>query len=135
MGKGKVFVISSTPSTSMPTRLPVAVVGKRVAQCLITFITTRASSWTALSGASLLWDCQRAKAFEGAYTYSVSDMAEGVIRMSTRGDRKDSCWLSCSRSSAWTNPRCGGFCIVGENILDDSAEVLPVSLLPRSRSA
>ena len=55
----------------------------------------------------------------------MSDMAEGVVRIRTRGDSSQSRALSCSRSWAWTNVKCRGFCIVGENILDTSTEVQP----------
>lgn len=119
------------PSTSIPTRLPVAVVWKRVAQCLITFMTTRASSWTALSGASLLPDCQLCAGIWEPNTYSMSDMAEGMMRTGTRGDSSESCSLPCSRSLAWTNVKCRGFCIVGENILNSFAEVQPKHLEQR----
>ena len=40
VGKGKVFVTSRRPSLSMPTREPVAAVGKLAEQCLTIFMTT-----------------------------------------------------------------------------------------------
>ncbi len=70
MGKGKELVTCSNDDTSMPTRNPVAVVGKVCEQCFIIFITTcfslsfilgcsddyptNASTWTVLSGTSFL---------------------------------------------------------------------------------
>ena len=50
VGKAKEFVTSRVPFWSMPTMEPAAVVGNVWEQCLTIFMTTRASTCTAVSG-------------------------------------------------------------------------------------